>query len=246
MLSHELHGEGPPVVFVHGLTFSGRTWLPVVERLVGYRSIVVDLPGHGRSAGASVSQSALVSQLRELTQQLGLQRPVLVGHSLGAVPATLYAARHGARAVVNVDQTLCVGDVAPFVAALAAKLEEDFDAAFAQFRAGLRIERIPEPQRALVEREQRAEHELLLAYWRELLERPADLEREVDEALTLLQDPYLALFARRLPAPERRWLTDRLSAIQLEEWPGLGHFPHLVQLDRFMRLLTDFLARLPP
>ncbi len=187
-----------------------------------------------------------MSQLRELTQQLGLQRPVLVGHSLGAVPATLYAARHGARAVVNVDQTLRVGDVAPFVAALAAKLEEDFDAAFAQFRAALGIERIPEPQRALVEREQRAELELLLAYWRELLERPADVEREVDEALPLLQDPYLALFARRLPAPERRWLTDRLSAIQLEEWPGVGHFPHLVQLDRFMRLLTDFLARLPP
>ena len=84
MLAHELHGEGPPVVFVHGVTFSARSWLPIVERLEGYRSIVVDLPGHGGSARAAVSQRALVTQLFELTRRLGLQRPVLVRHSLGA------------------------------------------------------------------------------------------------------------------------------------------------------------------
>ena len=38
-------GDGPPVVFVHGLLVNGRLWEPVVERLAGrLRCIVPDLP----------------------------------------------------------------------------------------------------------------------------------------------------------------------------------------------------------
>ena len=65
MLAHELHGSGPPIVFLHGLAFTGRTWLPIVERLAGYVRVVVDLPGHGGSAGPPTTQNGLVCRLRE-------------------------------------------------------------------------------------------------------------------------------------------------------------------------------------
>ncbi|MDQ4131503.1 MAG: alpha/beta fold hydrolase, partial [Actinomycetota bacterium] len=151
MLAHELHGNGPPLVFLHGLTFTRRTWLPVVERLEGYLRVVVDLPGHGASAGSPTTQDGLVCRLRELIHHLELERPVLVGHSFGAVPATLYAARHDAGAIVNVDQSLGVRDLADGLGRLARKFDEDFGATFAEFRAALGIERIPEPHRTLVE-----------------------------------------------------------------------------------------------
>ena len=43
-------GRGPRLVFVHGFTQTGRSWLPVAEQFVADHEIVlVDMPGHGRS-----------------------------------------------------------------------------------------------------------------------------------------------------------------------------------------------------
>ena len=54
-LAYEMHGDGIPVVFLHGLTFDRTTWRPIIERLGdGVRSIAVDLPGHGDTAGEPV------------------------------------------------------------------------------------------------------------------------------------------------------------------------------------------------
>jgi pimeloyl-ACP methyl ester carboxylesterase len=51
-LAYDDVGTGTPVVFLHGLTFDRRTWQPIVVRLDGsVRSIAIDLPAHGESAG---------------------------------------------------------------------------------------------------------------------------------------------------------------------------------------------------
>ena len=44
-------GKGPRLVFAHGFTQTGRSWMPVAEQFVGTNEVVlVDLPGHGRSS----------------------------------------------------------------------------------------------------------------------------------------------------------------------------------------------------
>ena len=44
-------GSGPRLVFAHGFTQTGRSWLPVAEQFVtDHEVILVDLPGHGRSS----------------------------------------------------------------------------------------------------------------------------------------------------------------------------------------------------
>ena len=42
-------GQGPPIVFVHGASNGGTSWAPLVARLAGFHSIVLDRPGCGLS-----------------------------------------------------------------------------------------------------------------------------------------------------------------------------------------------------
>ncbi len=99
--------SGLPVVFLHGLTFDRSLWWPIVERMVGsFRCILIDLPGHGESAGLPSSMAHLGEALHDLLEELGVAKPVVVGHSLGAMLAVFYAGTYPVAGVVNVDQTL--------------------------------------------------------------------------------------------------------------------------------------------
>src|SRR6476620_150170 len=79
-------GDGPPIVFVHGLMSSSRTWTSQVERLSDrHRVIAPDLFGHGESAKpvGDYSISAHAASLRDLFDAIGIESATLVGHSLG-------------------------------------------------------------------------------------------------------------------------------------------------------------------
>lgn len=81
------HGSGPTILLVHGIGASSTSWEPVFDLLAdrGAEVIAVDLPGHGRSSKerGDYSLGALACTLRDLLDHLGVERCVLVGHSLG-------------------------------------------------------------------------------------------------------------------------------------------------------------------
>jgi len=82
--------SGSPVVLVHGAAETADTWAPVAERVAaaGHRVYALDLDGWGYSRRvAPYSLDHQTRQLLGLLDTLGLQRPVLVGHSSGAAPA---------------------------------------------------------------------------------------------------------------------------------------------------------------
>jgi pimeloyl-ACP methyl ester carboxylesterase len=87
-------GSGPDIVLLPGTNFSTATGLRLLT-LVGRenRAIGVDLPGQpGLSAGERpVDRDAYGAWLREVVHQLDLERPVVVGHSLGGRAALLAA-----------------------------------------------------------------------------------------------------------------------------------------------------------
>jgi pimeloyl-ACP methyl ester carboxylesterase len=96
-------GGGAAVVLLHGLASNARIWDGVAYRLAGagLRVVALDLRGHGDSeqpaGGYDFAQVA--RDLRAALAALGLDRPVLVGHSWGANVALQYAAdRPGALA----------------------------------------------------------------------------------------------------------------------------------------------------
>ncbi|HET6760547.1 MAG TPA: alpha/beta fold hydrolase, partial [Gemmatimonadaceae bacterium] len=80
----------PPVLFVPGWgcpVYVYRRNLPAVAD-AGFRSIAVDLKGHGLSfkplGGREYSLESLVDHFEEIIDSLELERPALVGHSIGA------------------------------------------------------------------------------------------------------------------------------------------------------------------
>ncbi|MET0965766.1 MAG: alpha/beta fold hydrolase [Nakamurella sp.] len=95
---HELSyldaGDGPAVVFVHGLMSSSETWRAQIDRLdTGHRVIAPDLFGHGASAKppGDYSLGAHAATLRDLLDALALPGATVVGHSLGGGIALQFA-----------------------------------------------------------------------------------------------------------------------------------------------------------
>jgi pimeloyl-ACP methyl ester carboxylesterase len=104
LLHGEAEGEGPPVVLCHGITATRRYVLHGSRALAraGYRVIVYDARGHGASepapAGEGYGYPQLVEDLERLVaEQVGEERFLLGGHSMGAHTAVAYALRHPER-----------------------------------------------------------------------------------------------------------------------------------------------------
>jgi len=101
--------DGEPVVLLHGVTTTAATWLPLVSGLTDeYRLYIPDRPGRGLSAPVSYRgrylRSFLVAYLGELLDNLGVERPHVVGNSLGGLQALLFAIDHN-----RVDRLCLVG-----------------------------------------------------------------------------------------------------------------------------------------
>jgi pimeloyl-ACP methyl ester carboxylesterase len=89
-------GSGQPVVLLHGLASNARIWDGVASRLAGagLRVVALDQRGHGSSdqPGDGYDFGSVGRDLAAALAGLGLERPVLVGHSWGANVALQYAA----------------------------------------------------------------------------------------------------------------------------------------------------------
>lgn len=79
-------GEGPAILFIHGLLGSAQGWAHLVDELEeDFRVIAPDLFGHGGSAKpiGDYSVAGHAATLRDLLDHLGIEKATLVGHSLG-------------------------------------------------------------------------------------------------------------------------------------------------------------------
>lgn len=93
-------GRGPPIVMVHGLGGQLRnfTYALSEELARDHRLIIVDRPGSGYSRFTGRGERGLFAQARmivDLITALGVERPLLVGHSLGGAIALAAAVNHG-------------------------------------------------------------------------------------------------------------------------------------------------------
>jgi pimeloyl-ACP methyl ester carboxylesterase len=102
-VSHSLHGprEGPAVLLIHGFPFDRAMWRFQVAPLTaaGYRVVVVDLPGFGRSdqvgrqEAPPESVDAMANDLCRLLDRLRIAKVVPVGFSMGGYVALALASR---------------------------------------------------------------------------------------------------------------------------------------------------------
>ncbi|WP_422774316.1 alpha/beta fold hydrolase [Plantactinospora sp. WMMC1484] len=231
--------DRPPLVLLHGLTYDRRQWEPLLRELAiidpGRQVLALDLPGHGESARRdSYYVHDVVRLLHEAVVEAGLDTPVMVGHSLGGMLATAYAGIHPARAVVNLDQPLLVGDFAQVLRQVEPVLRSsEHGQVWASMLARMEIHQLPPAARELVRTATTPRQDLLLGYWDEVLRVPLEeLGEQRSRELTKIRSERISYryVTQREPDPAyRRWLESVLPEITITVLPGTGHFPHLVQ-----------------
>jgi len=102
MLAHSRTGDGPPLVLLHGIGLDRAAWDPVVGILAREHEVfAVDLPGFGDSPPLAVAPS--VAALAEAVEELGLDRPLVAGNSLGGGIALELGRRGSARSVCAIS-----------------------------------------------------------------------------------------------------------------------------------------------
>jgi len=256
VLHVEDEGDGPPVVLLHGVMMSGRFFeRQIGGGLGGHRVIAPDFRGHGRSskvlAGHTVANYA--QDVHRLLEALGVERPVLVGWSMGAMVVYEYLKAFGTgavRGVVIVDQPPSdfAWDGYPFgvltVGALAEMIEGlqlDQAAVAAEFAGLMQHDPSDEVTAWMVE---------------EILRLPAAVASTILADQTLqdyrpllptIDCPALVLFGRdpKLTPPEAgAWIAEQIPGARLEVFESSSHCPFYEEADRFNAVLSEWVRGL--
>lgn len=123
-LAFEVFGDGPPVVVLHGLFGAGRNWAPIAQALAGdHRVYLPDARNHGASPWAdTMSYPEMALDVLGLIEREQLQRPTVIGHSMGGKTAMALALAHpqavGGIAVIDIAPESYADQFSPYVAAM--------------------------------------------------------------------------------------------------------------------------------
>ncbi|OEF95681.1 alpha/beta fold hydrolase [Desulfuribacillus alkaliarsenatis] len=94
---YEIHGEGRPLVFIHGAWMTQKMWDKQVEHFSkNFQVITYDVRGHGQTGGSSFKSYSIelfAEDLNELLKALKVQAPIVCGLSMGGMIAQAYASR---------------------------------------------------------------------------------------------------------------------------------------------------------
>ncbi len=143
-LYYEDHGQGRPVVLIHGWPLSGRSWEAQVPALVdaGYRVITYDRRGFGRSAQpwTGYDYDTLAADLKALLDQLDLTDVTLVGFSMGGGEVVRYLAGYGSE---RVSGAVLAAAVPPYLFKSDDNPDGGLDdATIAEFEGGVKTDRL--------------------------------------------------------------------------------------------------------
>ena len=96
---YEVHGQGPPLILLHGAYMTADMMGPLAAGLAGTRRVIVpEMQGHGRTADADrpLTYEQMADDTAALVRHLGLEQADVVGYSLGGGSALQLAIRHPA------------------------------------------------------------------------------------------------------------------------------------------------------
>jgi pimeloyl-ACP methyl ester carboxylesterase len=214
-------GSGPPVVLLHGGASDSRDWLGTMAALAHrFTFYAPDLIGFGQSEKKKDGYylSDFIEFTEEFVKTLGLEKPDMVGHSLGGRVSAGVAVRDRVkiRRLVLVDAS-GLGKVTGFGNAL-----------FTGFWALRKLLGRPQP------------------FPRFLAKDGEDYNWVGDEELRSLQTTTLLIWKRHdpyFPVSLARQAVKLIPGARLEVLPGFGHAPAKQNINAFTRVLLDFLSR---
>jgi pimeloyl-ACP methyl ester carboxylesterase len=245
-------GSGRPVVWLHGMSEDRLSWAPVTEQLADeMRCIRIDFRGHGASSHRRPYElEALVSDVTSVISATCDEPPVVVGHSLGGMVATIAASIGDIGPVICVDQALTLEGFAEIVHALAPRLRdpETYADALMEEKLAIGMGLVPQPLLRELERKTRAsDQNVVLDIWKPMLDwdlGAMEAAKPVfDQLLRTINVPYLALHGQPVEPGYEEWFRSTNPAATIECWSGMGHWMHLVDPVRFANRVRDFLSQ---
>jgi len=231
------------LVFIHGSGGNHTDWIQQFTPLQNKFNIaVMDLPGHGQSDGPGEQDvSKYVAWVKRLLEGFGIEKPVLIGHSLGAAICLSFAIRYRdvAAAVVPVGG----GVRMPVNPIILEGLKKD-----PAVTIGLIV-------KLSITKENR---ERLSGFITENLSRAAPgilygdffacSKLDIAKAVEGIRIPSLILCGaddKMTPPAQSEHLRDHILGAGLALIPGAGHFVMLENPEAFIAALADFVNALP-
>lgn len=262
-LTVAVEGDGRDVILIPGLTSSPDAWRTVTPRVPGHRWHYVQVkgfagtPADGNAAGGLVA--GVAEEIARYIRETGLDRPAIVGHSMGGTVALMVAARHpqAAGRIMVVDQVPFMGiffgppgttgeSVIPVADATKARMDAASDAdnakALTAMVGSMVANEAMRPK--VIEQAIASDRKVVSATFRELIVtdlRP-ELPRITAPATILYVNPAnTGLTNEQVDAIYQASYTG-LADVKLVRVPDSAHFIMFDNADRFVSELTAFLG----
>jgi len=263
-------GQGEPLLLVHGLGSTRRTWNGILDSLAATHTVIApDLPGHGESdpPAGDYSLGAYAVGLRNLLISLGLRSATLVGHSLGGGVALQFAFQFPERT----ERLALIGSGglgpqltpmlrfatlpgAKTVVGVLARFPEPFTRGFLRsvtkvvpaFLARPDAGPVAEDLHRLTDAGQRR---TFLRTARNVIDWRGQTVSATETIAVLTDLPVLLAWGtddRVIPPRHHRAVAGLLTGPELVEIAGAGHYPHLTASAEIVAALLKFLATTEP
>jgi pimeloyl-ACP methyl ester carboxylesterase len=248
-LYYEEAGNGDEtMLFVHGWTCNLSHFAPQVQHFAGrYRCVSIDLRGHGKSDAPEQAYTihGFADDLAWMCGELGLARPIVIGHSMGGLTALILAAEHPelVRACVFVDAPLLLPSDA--LAARRPILESFWSRDYVNAAVAYANDRFfidtddPERRAHILECVATMPQHVLASAWQSILETDSmTAARAFGEQGT----PGLYIGCAR-PLADLQQLRELCPQVLVAQTAGAGHFCQLeapeqvnAMIDRFLKV----------
>ncbi len=269
VVSYREEGSGPVVLLIHGMAGSMATWDRVIPALAKEFTVVApDLPGHGRSEKLvhDLSLGGMASTLRDLLVALGHDRVTVVGQSLGGGIAMQLAYQYPERC----DRLVIVGsgglgrEVNPLLKALTLPGSEALlgvvcapiirDTIEAVSECGSKIglttaAHVQELWRSYSSLSDKDTRHAFLRTLRAVIDTRGQAVSAANRLHLAAEMPTLVVWGDAdpiIPVEHAYAAHEGIEGSQLEIFPGVGHYPHAEDPERFVDVLTDFIENTIP
>jgi pimeloyl-ACP methyl ester carboxylesterase len=259
-------GDGPAVMFIHGLTSSHRNWVHLVQKLdTDHRVVAPDLFGHGASDKlmGDYSLGAHAATLRDLLDRLDIDQVTLVGHSFGGGIAmqfcylfperverlVLVASGGLGRSVSPLLRAATLpgaGFLLPLIASGWVRGRAEAAGRILSSTGWRASSDTTEIWRGFTSLADADTRRAFLATTRGVIDPGGQTVTAHDHLPMAIQVPTLVVWGtkdRMIPAWHATTAHEVITDSRVVLFEGAGHFPHLDQPERFAQLLSDFMKR---
>jgi len=260
--------DRPTILLIHGMAGSSRTWRDVMPALArDYNVLAPDLLGHGESAKpmGDYSLGAFASGLRDLLAVLGLGQVTVIGQSLGGGVAMQLAYQHpelsdrmvlvgsgGLGREVSWMLRLLTLPGAEYVMPILFPpfLRDQGDMVSSELhKRGWSAPHISEMWRAYASLTQAENRHAFVRTLRAVIDPGGQSVSGNDRLYLAASMPTMIIWGDEDPIIPIQHAYDAHEAIpgsRLEVFEGAGHFPHVEDPERFVRLIRDFIGTTEP